>query len=65
MPKIKTVKGVKDRIKVTGTGKLIGFRAGRRHLLGGRPAKIKRKLRKQRVLSRRDERNIKSLIPYR
>ena len=64
MPKMKTVKGVKDRIKVTGTGKLIGFRAGRRHLLGGKPAKIKRKLRKQQALSRRDERNIRSLIPY-
>ncbi|MBI4597155.1 MAG: 50S ribosomal protein L35 [Candidatus Omnitrophica bacterium] len=64
MPKLKTVKGVKDRIKVTGTGKLVGFRPGRRHLLGTRPAKIKRKLRKQRVLSRPDERQVRSLIPY-
>ena len=64
MPKIKTVKGVKDRIKVTGTGKLIGFRPGRRHLLGGKPTKIKRKLRKSRVLSRRDERQVRALIPY-
>ena len=64
MPKMKTVKGVKDRIKVTGTGKLIGFRAGRRHLLGTKPTKIKRKLRRSRVLSPRDEQHVRSLIPY-
>ena len=64
MPKLKTVKSVKDRIRVTGTGKLIAFRAGRRHLLGGKPAKIKRKLGKPRVLSRREERHVRPLIPY-
>ena len=64
MPKMKTVKGVKKRIKVTGTGKLIGFRAGRRHLLGTKPAKIKRKLRRSRALSRRDEQQLRPLIPY-
>ena len=64
MPKIKTVKGVKERIKVTGTGKLIGFRAGRRHLLAGKRAKIKRQLRQERVLAPVDARKIRPLIPY-
>lgn len=64
MPKLKTVKGVKDRIKVTGTGRLIGFRAGRRHLLTGRRAKQKRHLRRQRVVSERDARKLRALIPY-
>lgn len=64
MPKIKTVKGVKHRIRVTGTGKLIAFRAGRRHLLGGKRAKIKRHLRRPRMLSARDVRKIRALIPY-
>ena len=64
MPKMKTVKGVKARIKVTGTGKLVAHRPGRRHLLGSKPTKMKRKLRKQRVLSERDARNIRALIPY-
>ena len=62
--KLKTVKGVKDRIKVTGTGKLIAHRAGRRHLLGSRRAKVKRQLRRLQVLSPVDARKIRPLIPY-
>ena len=64
MPKIKTVKGVKKRFKVTGTGKLVGRRAGRRHLLGGKRAKTKRQLRRPQTLSDRDTRKLRSLIPY-
>jgi len=64
MPKLKTVKGVKGRIKVTGAGRLIGFRAGRRHLLTGRRAKQKRQLRRQRLVSERDARKLRPLIPY-
>ena len=64
MPKLKTVKGVKGRLKVTGTGKLIGFRAGRRHLLAGKRAKIKRHLRQDQALAPVDARKIRSLIPY-
>ena len=64
MPKIKTVKGIKKRLKVTGTGKLLGFRPGRRHLLGGKRAKIKRHLRRPLTVSRTEERSIRSLIPY-
>jgi len=64
MPKLKTVKGVRDRVKVTGTGKLVAFRAGRRHLLGGKRSKIKRQLRATQTLSPRDERSVRALIPY-
>ena len=64
MPKMKTVKGVKGRLKVTGTGKLLGFRPGRRHLLGGRRAKLKRQLRRPLLVSPAEERKIRSLIPY-
>lgn len=64
MAKLKTVKGVKERLKVTGTGKLIGFRAGRRHLLAGKRAKIKRHLRRPQILAAVDARKIKPLIPY-
>ncbi len=62
MPKMKTVKGVKGRIKITGTGKLMGFRSGRRHLLSGKRAKVKRQLRRTRVLSPRDARKIRTLL---
>ena len=65
MPKLKTVKGVKDRVKVTGTGKLVSYQAGRRHLLTGRPAKLKRQHRKQHVMSDHDARKIRLLLPYR
>ena len=64
MGKLKTVKGVKGRIKVTATGKLIGFRAGRRHLLSGKRAKIKRHLRRPQGLSPVDTRKVRALIPY-
>ena len=64
MPTLKTVKSVKGRFKVTGTGKLVGFRAGRRHLLSGKRAKTKRKLRRRQVVSAVDTRKIRTLLPY-
>ncbi|OPZ17543.1 MAG: 50S ribosomal protein L35 [candidate division BRC1 bacterium ADurb.BinA364] len=39
MPKIKTRSGVKDRIKITGTGKIRRHRAGMSHLLGKKKSK--------------------------
>ncbi|MBI4342554.1 MAG: 50S ribosomal protein L35 [Candidatus Omnitrophica bacterium] len=64
MPKIKTVKGVKARVKVTGRGRVVAFRSGRRHLLGGKRAKTKRQLRRQRLLAPADARKVLALIPY-
>ena len=64
MPKIKTVKGIKERFKVTGRGKLVGYKAGKRHLMGSKRAKIKRKMRQQVTLSERDARRIRPLMPY-
>ena len=64
MSKLKTVKGVKARIKVTGTGKLLSAQPGRRHLLHGKRAKNKRHLRNRRALSRPDAKLLRPLIPY-
>jgi large subunit ribosomal protein L35 len=64
MPKIKTAKGAKARFKVTGTGKLMGYQAGRRHLLGHKRTKVKRQMRKWLALSPGDQRKVKALIPY-
>ena len=64
MGKLKTVKGVKDRIRVTPSGKLVASRAGRRHLLGGKRAKIKRHLRRKRTLAAVDARKLRTLLPY-
>lgn len=46
MPKMKTRKAIKARFKVTGTGKLLRFKQGRRHLLTKKSANKKRSLRK-------------------
>ena len=64
MPKMKTVKGVKTRFKVTGTGKMMKNRAGRRHLLGSKRAKRKRQMRRQKTLARVEGARLRSLLPY-
>lgn len=42
MPKLKTHKGLKKRIRVTKNGKIKRSRAGRRHLLSGKTGKTRR-----------------------
>ena len=64
MPKLKTVKGVKERFKVTGTGKMLARRAGKRHLLGSRRRKTKRQLGRPRLVAEVDLRKLRSLVPY-
>jgi large subunit ribosomal protein L35 len=43
--KAKTHKGLKKRIKISGTGKVLRGRAGAGHLLSGKSSKRRRKLR--------------------
>ena len=50
MPKMKTRKALKGRFKVTGTGKLMRTRPGRRHILTKKSANRKRHLAKQRLV---------------
>ncbi len=64
MPKLKTHHGVKDRIKVTGTGKLMYHKAGRRHLLTGKPSRKTRPLRRGRAIASVDEEKMRRLLPY-
>lgn len=44
MPKMKTRKAVAAKFKVTGTGKLLRRKPGKRHLLTGKTGKLKRHL---------------------
>ncbi len=44
MPKNKTHSGMKKRVKVTGSGKLLTERAGKRHLLERKSTRITRRL---------------------
>ena len=51
MPKMKTHKGTKRRMKVTGTGKVMRRKAGSGHLLSGKSSKRRRGFRKQTQVS--------------
>lgn len=64
MARLKTHKGTKDRIKVTGTGKLLSFRIGRRHLMTGKSSRKTRRLRKVRVVHPVNETKLRRLLPY-
>ncbi|MBI4323219.1 MAG: 50S ribosomal protein L35 [Candidatus Omnitrophica bacterium] len=65
MPKLKTHKGVAQRFKVTGTGKLMHARSGRRHLLTGKPARKMRQLRRAAESAPVEQGKLRRLIPYR
>jgi large subunit ribosomal protein L35 len=51
VPKMKSRKAFKSRFKITGTGKLLRQRPGRRHKLTKKSAKRKRHLRKASLVS--------------
>ncbi len=65
MPKLKTVKFDKDRIKLSARGKLRSLRPGRRHLLGHKRAKTKRQLHRTRIVPQGEAVALRSLLPYR
>ncbi|QHT62725.1 50S ribosomal protein L35 [Paenibacillus lycopersici] len=44
MPKMKTHSSLKDRFKITGTGKVMRYKAYKNHLLSGKSARQKRVL---------------------
>lgn len=52
MPKMKTRKAVSARFKVTGKGKLVRNRPGKRHILTKKSSKRKRHLKKQQLVSK-------------
>ena len=62
MPKQKSHKGIGKRIKVTGTGKLVRKKAGRRHLLTAKSRKRKRNMRRTLVVAPADSKRIKRVI---
>lgn len=63
-PKLKTHKGVSKRVRVSGTGKLIRRKAGRRHILTSKHRSRKRRLKRTAVVDPTMTMNIKRLIPY-
>ena len=64
MPSMKTNRSVAKRFKVSGTGKLMRFKANKRHILTKKNTKRKRNLRKPIVTDSTCVKNIRKTLPY-
>ena len=64
MPKLKTHKGAKDRIKVTGTGKLMRTKGPKSHLRFHKSKRLKKNLIEMVPLSSADKKRISRILPY-
>lgn len=64
MPKLKTNRGAAKRFKKTGTGKVKMKKAFARHILTKKSANRKRSLRRPKLISQKDLKGVKKLIPY-
>jgi large subunit ribosomal protein L35 len=62
VPKNKTHSGIKKRIKVTGSGKLLFERAGKRHLLERKSSTLTRRLSGTAEISEPDRGRVKKLL---
>ncbi len=64
MPKLKSKRGVRRRFKVSGTGKVMAYHAGKIHFKRKKRANTKRRLRQKQVLAPGDARKVKRMLPY-
>ena len=62
--KAKTRKAVAKRFKVTGSGKVLRRKQGKRHLLQKKNRKRKRNLGKATLVSEADLKNVKANLPF-
>jgi large subunit ribosomal protein L35 len=62
MPKQKTHSGAAKRFKITGSGKVLFQRAGKRHLLERKPSKLTRRLTGLTELSKPDAKTARRLL---
>jgi large subunit ribosomal protein L35 len=62
MPKQKTKRALRKRVKLTGTGRLRRHHAFKSHILTKKHPKRKRHLRKGTLVARADERRLKRLL---
>ena len=62
MPKNKTHSGTKKRFKVTGSGKVLRERAGKRHLLEHKSSRLTRRLAGKVEMAPADAKKIKKLL---
>lgn len=64
MPKLKTHKGAKARIHVTGTGKLLRRKRMSSHLRRKKPTKVTRKYSDKLAVDASDNKRLRRLLPY-
>jgi large subunit ribosomal protein L35 len=64
MPKLKSSKSVKKRLRFTKKGKIRHFKAGRSHLLTSKRSKRKRLLGKPGFVSAGEKAAMRKLLPY-
>ena len=64
MPKLKTHKGTKARVKVTGRGKVKAMRSGKRHLNYKKSGKYIRQGRTDLIVAKPEAERLKTLLPY-
>lgn len=64
MPKMKSSRGAMKRFKVTATGRVKRGRGGKSHLLSSKGKKRKRRLRQATLVSAKETKTIRKLIPY-
>ena len=62
MPKMKTHSSLKGRFKITGTGKVMRYKAYKNHLLSGKSGRQKRVLASNPVMAAGDVRRLKQQL---
>ncbi len=62
MPKMKSHTGMGKRVKVTGSGKIVAERAGKRHLLEGKSSTRTRRLTGTLEVAKADVKRIKKML---
>ena len=62
--KLKTHRGARKRFKITANGKILRMHSGKRHLLGTKPARRMRKLKKLTKVNPNDVPSVKQMLPY-
>ncbi|GAA2551740.1 50S ribosomal protein L35 [Mycobacterium sp. AMU20-3851] len=62
MPKAKTHSGASKRFRVTGSGKIVRQKAGKRHLLEHKPSKQTRRLDGRTVVAANDTARVKKML---
>ena len=64
MPKMKTRRGARKRLKRTASGKLMRAGGWKQHKLEGKEPKRRRRLRKAKMIGPADQARLNVLVPY-